>query len=326
MSQERKFTKTCVILGGTGFIGGHLAQKLVEDNARVILVDKEKPSWHDLSMFETIYADLRSIAEISRVSEMLSPFKIDEMYQLAADMGGVGYTTTHEVECLVENSRINANCLLLASQLKPKKYMLASSVCVYPDMKQTDKVIMEEQVYPAMPDLEYGWEKLFAERMVGVYQRKCPMIDFKIARFESTYGPYDNFIGERSKVIGAQCTKIAKAKDGDSIEVWGDGTAMRSFIYVKDLVEAMYCLMDSNVNTPVNLGVDETISINELVQTIIGISGKKLTIKNKLDGTEGVKARNFSHQKITDLEFIPQYELMEGLKETYEWVDQTINK
>ena len=311
--------KRALVLGGTGFIGGHLTTFLKEKGYFVRVVDQhvgDYPSDAD----EIYIKDLRNDYE---ALQAFSGHKWDEVYQLAADMGGMGFIHTNELATLTNNVKINLNCLEAARIHKAQKYFYSSSVCIYPDMKHGQRAMKEEDAYPALPDNEYGWEKLYSERLASSYAKTYNMY-VRIARFQNCYGELGTWKGGREKAPAALCRKIANLKKGKDIEVWGDGTAVRNFIYVADLVEAVYMLMHSDIDTPVNIGTEEYVTVNGLVDTIALVAGKSVN-KRYIDGPVGVESRNFSHEKIRSLGWKPKFTLLEGIKRTYPWIEKQVN-
>lgn len=254
---------------------------------------------------------------------------IEEIYNLQCLMGGMGYIgqREHDYDIMVGSSLMLANVIECAVTFGVKKIFYSSSACVYNMLKQSrldSAPLTEQDIFPAYPDLTYGWQKIFGEMLHQSAMTKG--IEIRIARFHNVHGTHGHFDGGKEKVIGALCRKVALAKDGDEIEVWGDGEQLRSFMYIDDCIEGIIRLMDSDFNQPLNLGSDEVISINELAQVIIAISGKKLSIKN-VEGIQGVRARNSDNtlcKKV--LNWSPKISLREGLEKTYRWVDTEIHK
>jgi nucleoside-diphosphate-sugar epimerase len=248
--------------------------------------------------------------------------RFDEVYQLAADMGGMGFIHTAECDIVHNNTLINTNMINAAAKQGVKRYFFSSSVCVYPDMNFEDGVVSEESIPPAAPDNEYGWEKYYAERVARTFARHFP-IEVRIARFQNCYGPYGTYEGGREKAPAAICRKVAKAKDGGSIEVWGDGTAIRGFTYIDDLVRGIHMLMQSDTRRPANIGTDEYVTVNDMVEAIIHISGKELSIEH-VDGPVGVQARRFLHARMKDIGWKVEVDLVQGLKKTYKWIAEQV--
>jgi len=250
--------------------------------------------------------------------------EFDEVYQLAADMGGMGFIHSAECEIMRNSALINIYMIHSAADKGIKKYFFSSSVCVYRDMKPGEPEMPEEGAYPALPDNEYGWEKLYAERMAMAYGRKFGM-DVKIARFQNCYGPEGTWTGGREKAPAAISRKIAEAQQGGTIEVWGDGSAIRSYIYVDDLIDGIYRLVHSDLSEPANIGSPQYVSVDELVEIVDRISGKNINIEH-VPGPVGVQSRNFSNKKIYSLGWWPKYSLEHGMEITYNWVKGQVEK
>lgn len=313
-------SKKVLVTGAGGFIAYHLINFLKSKNYTVIGVDRKYPKYSGINSDEFFKFDLR---DISNCESIFKKHKFDEVYHLAAEMGGMGYIDSDEVNIMTSSSLMNINMVYTATKYKTPKYFFSSSVCVYPDMKKDEPTMTEEQVYPAFPDNEYGWEKLFAERLIQTYSRHFP-IDIRIARFQNCYGTHGTWDGGREKAPAAISRKIAKTQTGE-IEVWGDGTAIRNFIYVDDLVDGIDILMNSEVNTPVNIGTDEYVDINQLVDIVSDIAQKQIN-KKYIVGAVGVESRNFSNDKIKSLGWLPKYSLKDGMKITYQWVKEQVEK
>lgn len=315
--------KKALVCGAGGFIAGHLVKKLKSEGYWVRGVDHKKPLFRETFADEFLVLDLTK-EENCIEALTLDNSRFDEVYQLAAQMGGVGFISTHECEIMHDSNLINIHMIHTASRLGIPRYFFSSSVCVYPDMGVGAKELPEEDAYPANPDNEYGWEKLYTERLARAYGRKYGM-EIRIARFQNCYGPFGTWTGGKEKFPAALCRKIADAEDGGTIEVWGDGNAVRSYIYVEDLVEAVYKLMQSNINTSVNIGSPEYVTVNEMVEIVLKIANKKLSVKH-IDGPVGVHSRNFSNEHIYSLGWQPKFSLREGLAITYPWVKGQVEK
>jgi len=271
---------------------------------------------------------------------LLDDGTFDEVYQLAADMGGMGFISVAECEVLRNNALINIGMTHTAAEMGVPRYFFSSSVCVYRDMQPGEPPLTEDDAIPAHPDNEYGWEKLYAERVAMAYGRRppCPpklggLGAVRIARFENCYGPEGTWTGGREKAPAAICRKVAEAEDGGTIEVWGNGTAIRVFTYVDDLVDGIYTLMQSDPSTgsgqrlegPVNLGSDERVTVADLVRTVIEVSGKRIKVKY-VPGPVGVQARNFSKARIHSLGWEAKVSLKEGIAWTYPWIEAQVEK
>ncbi|MCX7853995.1 MAG: NAD-dependent epimerase/dehydratase family protein, partial [Caldilineales bacterium] len=304
--------------GAGGFIGGHLVKKLKREGYWVRGVDIKHHEFAPTQADEFLLVDLRE-PEACRCALTLPdgrPF--DEVYQLAADMGGMGFISVAECEVLHNNALINLHMAHHAAEMGVPRYFFSSSVCIYRDMAPDEPPLSEDDAYPAQPDNEYGWEKLYAERVAMAYGRRYGMA-VRIARFENCYGPEGTWQGGREKAPAAICRKVAQAEDGGTIEVWGDGTAIRVFTYVDDLVDGIYTLMQSDLEGPVNLGSDERVTVAELVRTVIEVSGKRIGIRY-VPGPVGVHARNFRKDRIRSLGWEPRFSLREGIARTYAWI------
>ena len=316
--------KRILVCGAGGFIGGHLVNRLKSDGNWVRGVDLKENEYGNTNSDEFIIGDLRDPEIAKKVVK-----GIDEVYQLAADMGGAGYIFTgeHDADVMNNSALCNLNVLGAAQKEGVKKIFYSSSACMYPEYNQMDPnnpKCSEESAYPAAPDSEYGWEKLFSERLYLSYQRNYG-IDVRIARFHNIFGPQGTWNGGKEKAPAAMCRKAAQAKDNSSIEVWGDGKQTRSFLYIDECVEAVIRLMNSDFTGPVNIGSEEMISINDFAQMAIDLSGKKLKIKN-IEGPTGVRGRNSDNKLLQEkLNWQPSLSLLEGMQKTYQWIEQQIN-
>jgi nucleoside-diphosphate-sugar epimerase len=319
--------KTALVLGAGGFIGGHMVKRLKSEGYWVRGVDK-KLHEHEYSHADDFQlADLTSQSDVRRVIDQ----QFDEVYQLAADMGGAGYINTnlYDADVMHNSATINLNVLHRCKQMSIKKVFFSSSACVYNEELQSTNVnpdCRESSAYPAHPDSEYGWEKLFSERLFHAYNRQHGMQN-KVARFHNIFGPYGTWDGGKEKFPAAVCRKIAKANDGDEIEIWGDGEQTRSFLYIDDCIEGVRRLMNNETfHGPVNIGADQMISINDTVDLVAQIAGKTIR-KNHIDGPTGVRGRNSNNELIEEkLNWRPSQNLKEGLKETYRWINEEIKK
>ncbi len=310
--------KRALVCGAGGFIGGHLVKKLKREGYWVRGVDIKPHEFAPSQVDEFLLLDLREAENCRRALSLPDGGTFDEVYQLAADMGGMGFISVAECEVLRNNALINLNMVHHAAEMGVPRYFFSSSVCIYRDMAPDEPPLGEEEAYPAQPDNEYGWEKLYAERVAMAYGRRYGMA-VRIARFENCYGPEGTWQGGREKAPAAICRKVAQAEDGGTIEVWGDGTAIRVFTYVDDLVEGIYLLMQSDLEGPVNLGSDERVTVDELVQTVIAVSGKRIRVRH-VPGPVGVQARNFRKDRIRSLGWEPRYTLRQGIARTYAWI------
>ncbi|MDD5558614.1 NAD-dependent epimerase/dehydratase family protein [Candidatus Methylomirabilis sp.] len=315
--------KKALICGAGGFIGEHLVKKLKREGYWVRGVDIKAQEFAPTQANEFLLLDLRN-PENCRIALTLQGDAFDEVYQLAADMGGMGFISRAECEVLHNNALINIHMVHTAAEVRVPRYFFSSSVCVYRDMQPGEAALRENDAIPANPDNEYGWEKLYAERVAMAYGRRYGM-QVRIARFENCYGPEGTWRGEREKAPAAICRKVAEAEDGATIEAWGDGTAIRVFTYVDDLVEGICALMQSDLEGPVNLGSDEQVTVADLVRTVIGVSGKKIDVQC-VPGPVGVQSRNFSKARITSLGWRAKYSLKEGIARTYPWIEAQVKQ
>jgi len=316
--------KKVLVLGAGGFIGGHLVKKLKADGAWVRGVDIKNHEFSKLPCDEFILGDLRDPLVCRSVLDSY----FDEVYQLAADMGGAGYIFTGENDAAVmhNSALININIVELAALHKVNKIFYSSSACIYPEYNQTDPnnpKCNEDSVYPAKPDSEYGWEKLFSERLYLAFMRNTG-IDVKIARFHNIFGLEGTWKGGKEKALAALCRKVAEAEDGGAIEIWGDGIQTRSFLFVDECLEGIQRLMASDFHGPVNIGSEEMVSINQLAEIIVGISGKKINFKH-IAGPQGVRGRNSDNKLIFDtIGWKPSAPLIKGLEKTYFWIEKQL--
>jgi nucleoside-diphosphate-sugar epimerase len=248
----------------------------------------------------------------------------DEVYQLAADMGGMGFIHSAECEIMHNSVLINVHMTHLSAQMGVPRYFFSSSVCVYRDMQPGEPEMTEAQAIPAHPDNEYGWEKLYSERMAQAYARHYPM-QVRIARFQNCYGPEGTWTGGREKAPAAISRKVAEVEDGGTIEVWGDGTAIRSYTYVDDMVDGIYTLMQSDLEGAANIGCPQYVSVNELVATVAEVSGKEIHVEH-VEGPVGVQSRNFSNERIYSLGWRAKVFLREGIARTYPWIEEQVRQ
>jgi nucleoside-diphosphate-sugar epimerase len=320
LAAEDAPVKRALVCGAGGFLGGHLVERLKADGYWVRGVDIKWPEYRPSAANEFLIQDLRDECD----SRWALDGGFDEVYQLAADMGGMGFISTAEAEIMSNNALINANMLDAAAKNGAKRYFFSSSVCVYRDMAVGEPALTEDDAYPAQPDNEYGWEKLYAERMALAYGRKYGM-QVRIARFQNTYGPYGTYKGGREKAPAAICRKVAEAPDGGEIEVWGDGTAVRNYTYVRDLVDGIMRLMVSDETRPCNIGSQEYVSVDELVDVVAHVAGKRVRIKH-VPGPVGVQSRNFSTARIEALGWRPEVSLRTGIGLTYPWIAEQVRQ
>ena len=342
--------KNVLILGGGGFIGGHLAKRLKSEGCFVRVVDIKEHEYFIKEDFcdEFVLGDLKDSMLVSKV--MYCPKQLstddkqnafDEVYQLAADMGGAGYIFTGENDANVmhNSAMINLNVALYAAKFGVKKLFYSSSACMYPEHNQLDPEnpnCEESSAYPANPDSEYGWEKLFSERLFMAFSRNYGL-NVRIARFHNIFGPYGTWQGGKEKSPAAICRKVAEAQEGDEIEIWGDGQQTRSFLYIDECLEAVLRLMNSEFCHPVNIGSEEMVRMNQLAEMVIGISGKDLKVKN-IYGQEffekycypcplGVKGRNSDNRLyFKEIGWQVSQPLSVGMEKTYEWIKEQVKK
>jgi GDP-D-mannose 3',5'-epimerase len=310
-----------LVCGAGGFIGGHLVARLRGEGYWVRGVDVKPHDYSPGGADEFMLLDLRK-EESCRAALTLDGGRFDEVYQLAADMGGMGFISVAECEVLHNNALINVHMAHSAAEAGIPRYFFSSSVCVYRDMEPGEPELPEEGAIPASPDNEYGWEKLYAERVAMAYGRHSGM-NVRIARFQNCYGPQGAWTGGREKAPAAICRKVAEAEDGGTIEVWGDGSAIRSYTFISDLIEGIRLLMGSDFEQPVNIGTGERTSVDELVRAVIDASGKTIAM-NHIDGPVGVQARNFSKARIRSLGWEAKVPLKEGIARTYTWVEEQV--
>jgi nucleoside-diphosphate-sugar epimerase len=316
--------KKALVLGGGGFIGSHMVRKLKEENFWVRSVDLKYPEFSETNADDFIRADLSDPI----VAREAIDTKFDEIYQFAADMGGAGFIFTGENDAdIMRNSAlINLNVLEACLRRNSRKIFYSSSACMYPEHNQTNPSnpnCEESSAYPANPDSEYGWEKLFSERLYLAFARNYNF-DISIARYHNIFGPEGTWQGGREKAPAAICRKIAVANNGDTIDVWGDGNQTRSFLIIDECIEGTLKLMRSNFTGPVNIGSEEMVTINQLVGMIAKISKKEININN-IKGPEGVRGRNSDNKLIQDkLHWSPSKPLSWGLEKTFLWIESQL--
>lgn len=323
--------KTAVVCGAGGFIGHHLVRRLKTEGYWVRGVDIKKPEFSKSDADEFRILDLREPANGLKAVTLTggkrgfrsppSPLGL-EVYQLAADMGGMGFIHSAECEIMHNSALINIHMTQAAATRGVSRYFFSSSVCVYRDMKPGEPEMPESGAYPALPDNEYGWEKLYAERIATANGRKHGF-PVRIARFQNCYGPEGTWRGGREKAPAAMCRKVAEAPDGGAIEVWGDGTAVRSYTYVSDMVDGIFRLMHSNLEGAVNIGNPEYVSVNELVRVVCEAAGKNIRVRH-VKGPVGVQSRNFSNERIYSTGWKARVPLKKGIALTYPWIAEQV--
>jgi GDP-D-mannose 3', 5'-epimerase len=317
---------TAVILGAGGFIGSHIVRRLRTEGYHVRGVDLKLPEFGPTAAHEFILADLRDPLAVSAVLER--PF--DEVYQLAADMGGAGYVFTgeHDADVMHNSAQINLHVAERCRIAHVRRLFYSSSACVYPAHNQADPehpVCSEDSAYPALPDSEYGWEKLFGERIFLSFARNFGL-RVCIARLHNVFGPEGTWRGGREKAPAALCRKVAEAPDGGEVEIWGDGKQTRSFLYIDECVEGIRRLMMSGFAGPVNLGSEEMVSIHDLAEMIIALSGKRLRLRY-VPGPVGVRGRNSDNRRLRAMVgWAPVARLADGLPATYAWIEECVQR
>jgi GDP-D-mannose 3', 5'-epimerase len=318
--------KTALVCGAGGFIGGHLVKRLKREGYWVRGVDLKFNEYSDTEADDFVVGDLRDQYTVKNVVDR----KFDEVYQLAADMGGAGFIFTGEndADIMHNSATINLNVLDAVFKRNISRIFYSSSACMYPAYNQEDPDnpnCAEDSAYPAAPDSEYGWEKLFSERLYLTYGR-CRGMETRVARYHNIFGPEGTWDGGREKAPAAMCRKIARAKSGDAIEIWGDGKQTRSFLYVDECVEGSVRLTRSNKAGPFNIGSDEMVTINQLAMIVADIAGKKIEL-NHIPGPLGVRGRNSDNRLIKqELGWAPSETLRAGLEKTYEWVERQVKR
>ncbi|MCX6899859.1 MAG: NAD-dependent epimerase/dehydratase family protein [Verrucomicrobia bacterium] len=313
--------KTAIVCGAGGFIGGHLVKRLKREGYWVRGVDIKKHDFATSAADDFCLLDLRE-ARSCQEALRLPGGQPDEVYQLAADMGGMGFIHSAECEIMHNSVLINVHMTHAAVAAGVKRYFYSSSVCVYRDMKPGEPEMREDEAVPAHPDNEYGWEKLYSERMAMAYERRFGM-QVRIARFQNCYGPEGTWCGGREKAPAAICRKVAAAADGGTIEIWGDGSAVRSYTYVDDMVDGIFLLMHSDLHGAVNIGCPQYVTVKELVDTVAEVAGKNIHAKS-VPGPVGVQSRNFSNERIYSIGWRSRFDLKAGIQHTYPWIHQQV--
>lgn len=323
MNQNKK----ALVCGAGGFIGSHLVKKLKKEGFWIRGVDLKYPEFSKTSADEFIIGDLRDQQTCQKILDL--PF--DEVYQLAADMGGAGYIFTgeHDADVMHNSAQINLNMVYYGATAGIKKIFYSSSACIYPAYNQEDPnnpKCSEDSAYPAAPDSEYGWEKLFSERVYLAFHRNY-VLNIRIARFHNIFGPEGAWTGGKEKSPAAICRKVAEVPDGGKIEIWGDGEQTRSFLYIDDCLDGIKKLMDANdFIGPVNIGSEEMVTINQLAKIVMGIADKKLSLEH-INGPLGVRGRKSDNKLIKEkLNWKPALNLRDGLCKTYEWINEQVSK
>ena len=313
--------KRALVCGAGGFIGGHLAKKLKKKGYWVRGVDIKEHEFAPTKADEFLLLDLREPGNC-QAALTVNGATFEEVYQLAADMGGMGFISVAECEVLHNNALMNIHMTHTAAKMGVPRYFFSSSVCVYRDMQPGEPVLSEDDAIPADPDNEYGWEKLFSERVAMAYGRHTDT-EVRVARFQNCYGPEGTWTGGREKAPAAICRKVAEAEEGGTIAVWGDGTAIRAYTYVDDLVDGIYHLMHSELEGPVNIGSSQNVTVDELVEAVIKGSGKSVSFRH-VDGPVGVQARNFTKGRIRSTGWEARVSLEDGIARTYQWIEAQV--
>ena len=307
-----------VVTGAGGFIGHHLVNCLRSEGHWVRGVDIKRPEFEESSADEFILADLRNFESCIQATQGMH-----DVYQLAADMGGIGYISGNHALLTRNNALINSHMLEASRVSKVKRYLYTSSACVYPGYLQDSEDVAplrEQQAMPADPEKGYGWEKLFAEQLTTYYHEECGL-DVRIVRFHNIYGPLGTYDGGKEKAPAAICRKVASAADGAGIEVWGDGEQTRSFCYIDDCIEGLRRIMESSYTKPINLGTEEMITVNQLVDAVCTAANKRLFRNHDLTKPQGVRGRNSDNTILAEIVgWQPEITIWEGIKPTYDWI------
>lgn len=320
-TMEVGILRTALVTGAGGFIGGHLVKELKRLGYWVRGVDLKEHEFAPTQADEFLLLDLRR--DVDAEAALVPPGeRFDEVYHLAADMGGMGFIHSAECEIMRNSALINLNMINAAAAAGVPRYFFSSSVCIYRDMAVGEPELTEDDAYPAMPDNEYGWEKLYAERTALAYARRYGFA-VRIARFQNCYGLEGTWRGGREKAPAAICRKVAEAPDGGTIEVWGDGSAVRSYTYVDDMVAGIFALVQSDLEGPTNIGSSEYVTVDELAHTVIQASGKSVQVEH-VEGPVGVQSRNFSHDRIHSLGWRADYSVSDGIERTYAWINEQV--
>ncbi|MCA6122017.1 NAD-dependent epimerase/dehydratase family protein [Bradyrhizobium sp. WSM 1704] len=311
---------TVLVTGAGGFIGHHLVKYLVERGYTVRGVDIKAPEYEQTAADEFIIADLRKPAECMKATK-----GVDEVYHLAADMGGIGYISASHAGIAINNTLINAHTLCAARENGVKRFLFSSSACVYPQYLQEQPEVVplrEEDAFPAQPEEGYGLEKLYMEKLCQYFTDDWGFVT-RVVRFHNVYGPLGTYDGGREKAPAAICRKVATLPDRSEIEIWGDGKQTRSFMYIDDCVEGIYRIMQSDYGAPLNLGTDELVTVDDLVDIVCAIAGKTLVKRHDVSRPQGVRGRNSDNSRLRSvLGWEPKTALRAGLIPTYRWIEE----
>jgi nucleoside-diphosphate-sugar epimerase len=317
--------KKALVCGAGGFIGSHMVKRLKQEGMWVRGVDLKYPEFSGTPADDFVIGDLRD----QQLCRSVVDCRFDEVYQFAADMGGAGFIFTgkNDAHIMHNSATINLNILDACQKRNIRRIFYSSSACIYPEYNQLDPDnpnCAEDSAYPAAPDSEYGWEKLFSERLYLAYHRNSGM-EIRIARYHNIFGPEGTWTGGREKAPAAMCRKVAEAPAGGTMEMWGDGRQTRSFLYIDECLEGTLRLMRSDWTGPVNIGSDEMVTINQLAEMAMEIAAKKLSV-NHIPGPLGVRGRNSDNRLIhSKLGWRPQLPLRKGMEQTYQWIEQQVN-
>ena len=326
MDQRENFMKSALVFGAGGFIGSHLVKRLKAEGFWVRGVDLHLPEFDATPADDFQIGDLRDVAVVQTAIDR--PF--DEVYQLAADMGGAGYIFTGENDAAIvyNSAQINLNTVEYCRRGNVGRVFFASSACIYPEENQLDPAnpnCAESSAYPANPDSDYGWEKLFSERLYMAYNRNYGMTT-RIARYHNIFGPQGTWTGGKEKAPAAICRKVAETRDGGEIEIWGDGRQTRSFLFIDECIEGTLRLMRSDFDAPVNIGSEEMVSLSGLAEIVITLAKKDLSLKY-VPGPLGVRGRNSDNRLIREkLNWAPSAPLADGLDVTYRWIAEQVRR
>jgi nucleoside-diphosphate-sugar epimerase len=326
LDNKEETMKKALVCGAGGFIGSHLVKRLKNEDFWVRGVDLKYPEFSETEADDFVIGDLRD----PQICRGIVDQRFVEVYQLAADMGGAGFVFVgdNDADIMHNSALINLNMLEACQRRNTKRIFYSSSACMYPEYNQKDPDnpnLAEDSAYPAQPDSEYGWEKLFSERLYVAFHRNYGM-EVRVARYHNIFGPEGSWNDGREKSPAALCRKIAEVEDGGEIEVWGDGKQTRSFLYIDQCLEGSIRLMRSDWTGPVNIGSDEMVAINELAEKIMEVAGKKVTLKH-VPGPLGVRGRNSDNRLIYEkLAWKPTQTLIEGLRKTYPWIAKQVKQ